>query len=114
VADAEMRAANPCMDGVPLASIAALVGLQRHVDGLLPRVRCPSLVVAGALDHTVTVAGARHVARRLAGGARLVVLPRSQHLVGIDVERDRCASEVQAFLDSLPARGPAPGRANQR
>jgi carboxylesterase len=114
VADPEMRAANPCLEGVPLASVAELAEMQRHVEGLLPRVRCPSLVIAGAADHTVTVAGARHLARRLAGGARLVVLPRSRHLVGIDLERDRCAAEVQDFLDSLPARGPRPARSNQR
>jgi carboxylesterase len=114
VADPAMRAANPCMEGVPLASVAELTAMQRHVDALLPRVRCRSLVIAGALDRTVTVEGARHLARRLAGGARLVVLPRSRHLVAIDVERDRCASEVAAFLDALPARGPLPGRSNQR
>ncbi len=114
VSDPEARAANPCMDGVPLAAVGELAALERHVDALLPRVRCPSLVVAGAKDHTVTLGGARHLARRLAGGSRLVVLPRSWHLVGVDVERERCASEVLSFLESLPARGPTAPRANQR
>jgi carboxylesterase len=54
----------------------------------------------------VTRAGARRLARRLGGGAaRLVVLERSWHLVGIDVDRDRCAEEVAAFLAGLPAPG---------
>jgi len=103
VADEEMRAANPCLDAVPLASVVELEDLAQHVDGLLPEVRAPALVVAGGRDHTVTFAGARRMAERLGGGGRLLVLPKSQHLVGIDVERDRCAEEVRSFLDALPA-----------
>jgi len=108
VADAEMRAANPCLDAVPLASVAELEAFAAHVDRLLPEVRAPALVVAGGKDHTVSLAGARRMAERLGGGARLVVLPRSQHLVGIDVERDRCAAEVAAFLEGLRASAPGP------
>lgn len=107
VADPQMRAANPCLDGIPLAAVGELAALQRHVDALLPRIRCPSLVIAGAKDQTVTVGGARHLAHRIAGPSRLVVLERSQHLVGIDVERERCASEVLSFLEHLPAHHPA-------
>lgn len=104
VADPQARAANPCMDAVPFRAVGELVALQSHVDALLPRVRCPALVVAGGLDGTVTVAGARRMAGRLGGGARFVVLPRSRHLVAIDVERERVAADVQIFFDSIPAR----------
>ncbi len=104
VADPAARAANPCMETIPFRAVGELLAFQSHVDALLPRVRCPSLVVAGALDATVTVAGARRMAGRLGGGARFVVLPRSRHLVGIDVERDRLAGDVATFLDSLPKR----------
>jgi carboxylesterase len=105
VGDLAMRAANPCMDSVPFHAVAELQAFQRHVDALLPRVRCPALVVAGARDGTVTVAGARRMAGRLGGGARFVVLPRSRHLVAIDVERERCAADVASFFDSIPAHG---------
>jgi carboxylesterase len=104
VGDPEARAANPCMETVPLRSVGELLAFQSHVDGLLPRVRCPALVVAGALDGTVTVAGARRMAGRLGGGARFVLLPRSRHLVAIDVERERLADDVMTFFDSLPKR----------
>jgi carboxylesterase len=104
VGDPEARAANPCMESIPLRSVGELLSFQSHVDALLPRVRCPALVVAGALDGTVTVAGARRMADRLGGGARYVVLPRSRHLVAIDFERDRLADDVASFLDSIPKR----------
>jgi carboxylesterase len=104
VGDPEARAANPCMESIPLRSVGELLAFQSHVDALLPRVRCPALVVAGALDGTVTVAGAQRMADRLGGGARLVVLPRSRHLVAIDFERERVADDVARFFDSLPKR----------
>jgi len=103
VRDPAMRHANPTMRGVPLSAVAELALLAAHVDRLLPGIAAPALVVAGGKDHTVTLGGARRTARRLgAGGARLVVLPRSFHLVGIDVERDRCADEVLGFFDRIP------------
>jgi carboxylesterase len=109
-----MRAANPCMDAVPFRAVAELQAFQRHVDALLPRVRCPALVIAGAKDGTVTVAGARRMAGRLGGGARFLVLPRSRHLVAIDVERDRCAAEVSSFFHSIPERGGGRGTQTAR
>jgi carboxylesterase len=101
--DRAMKRANPTMHAVPLSAVAELDLLARHVDRLLPGVAAPALVVAGARDHTVTLAGARRVARRLgSAGARIVILRRSQHLVGIDVERDRCADEVLSFFEGIP------------
>ena len=103
VRDPVQRRLNPTMDGVPLAAVAELVALGRHVDALLPEVRSPALVVAGGRDHTVTLAGARRLAGRIGSGpAPLLVLPRSFHLVGIDVDRDRCAAEVARFFEGLP------------
>jgi carboxylesterase len=104
VADPEMRQRNPCLDAVPLAAVAELEALAAEVDRVLPEVRAPALVVAGGADHTVALSGVRRLARRLGGASRLVVLPRSWHLVGIDVERERCAAEAVSFLQSLPPR----------
>jgi carboxylesterase len=112
VADVEMRRRNPCMDGIPLSAVGELAALEDQVDRLLPGIAAPALVVQGAHDHTVTLAGARRLARRIGSGpADLVVLPRSWHLVGIDVERDRCADEAARFLESLPLSGRRPARA---
>jgi carboxylesterase len=106
VSDPEMRRRNPCMDGMPLGAVAELEALQRHVDRQLPGIAAPALVVQGARDHTVTVAGARRLARRIGSGpAEVLLLPRSWHLVGIDVERERCAAEAARFLSSLPLPG---------
>jgi carboxylesterase len=106
VRDDEMRKRNPGLDGVPLSAVSELVALAEHVDRQLPGVAAPALVIAGGHDHTVTLAGARRLARRIGSGpAELVVLPESWHLVGIDVERERCAHEVEQFLEGLPVPG---------
>jgi carboxylesterase len=106
VRDREMRRRNPCLPAVPLAALAELERLQRHVERILPGVAAPAVVIAGARDHTVTLAGARRLARRLGSGpAPLVVLERSQHLVGIDVERDLCADVVARHLARVPPFG---------
>lgn len=106
VSDPEMRRRNPCLDAVPLAAVAELSLLQAHVDRQLPGVAAPALVIQGAQDHTVTVAGARRLARRIGSGpARVIVLERSWHLVGIDVERERCAAAAAEFLQALPLPG---------
>jgi len=108
VSDPEVRARNPCMPGIPLAGVVELQRLASEVDGMLPAVTAPAVVIAGARDHTVRVSGARRIARHIGSGpARLLVLPRSWHLVAIDVERDQCAAEVLHFFQSIPARAQA-------
>ena len=104
VRDPEMRRRNPTMPAVPLRAVGELVQLARHVDRILPGVAAPALVVAARHDHTVKLAGARRLARRIGSGpARLLLLPRSYHLVGIDVERDEVADAVAGFLETIPA-----------
>lgn len=113
VRDLEMRRRHVTLPGVPLAAVAELRALSRHVDRQLPGIAAPALVVAGAHDHTVTVGGARRLARRIGSGpARLLLLEESWHLVGIDVERDRCADAAAEFLVALPVPGKRSRRAS--
>jgi carboxylesterase len=106
VRDPDMRMRNPGLDGVPLGAVSELGRLSAHVDRQLPGIAAPALVVAGGHDHTVTLAGARRVARRIGSGpADLVVLEQSWHLLGLDVERDRCADAAVRFLEALPVPG---------
>lgn len=102
--DAAMRKANPTMSGVPLGAITELQRMQDHIAELLPDVETPALVIQGAQDHVVTLEGALRLAREIGSGpARVVLLPESYHLVGIDVERDRCADEAERFIAAITA-----------
>lgn len=109
VRDPDMRRRNRGLVAVPLGAVAELEALARHVDGLLPAVAAPALVLAGARDHTITARGARRLASRLRANPTVQVLPRSGHLLAIDLERERCADEVLRFLGSVGS-GPAPAR----
>jgi carboxylesterase len=102
VRDEEMRRRNPCLTGVPLAAVAELRALAAWVDGAAPGIAAPALVIAGGQDHTVTLGGARRLASRLGrGSTEVLVLPRSFHLVGVDVEREACADAAVKFLAGL-------------
>jgi carboxylesterase len=115
VRDPEARKRNPCMDAVPLGAVAELEALQAHVARQLPGVAAPAIVIMGAHDHTVTVAGARRLARRIGSGpAELVLLRRSWHLVGVDVERDRCADAAVRFVEGIPIPGRRGARSGRR
>jgi carboxylesterase len=102
VRDPQMKARNPCLAGVPLGAVAELQALAARVDSFLPGIAAPALVVMGGQDHTVTVAGARRLAKRIGSGpAEYLELPESYHLVGVDVEREACADAVLRFLASI-------------
>ncbi len=109
VADPEARRLTPGLSAVPLGAVAELSALARHVEGLLPAIASPTLLVAGRHDHTVTLAGVRRLARRLGGPAHLVVLERSFHLVGLDLDRERCAEAVSLFYERYAAPTAAKG-----
>lgn len=115
VGDPIMRERNRGLDGVPLGAVAELALLEAHVGRRLPGIVAPALVIQGARDHTVTVEGARRLAREIGSGpAAVEILPRSWHLVGIDVERDRCAAATLEFLSVLPAPRAADGGEGKR
>jgi carboxylesterase len=98
VRDRRVRAENPCYAKFPVHAIAELAVGMRAVDVALPRIAAPVLVLHGKRDHTAPVASAQLIADRLGDRARVRVLPRSFHLIAVDVERDVVAAEVVAFL----------------
>jgi carboxylesterase len=101
VRDPPVRALDIGLPGLPLGALVELAALADHVEPLLPGITAPTLVVAGGQDHTVTRRGVRRLAARLGSPVALKVLPESFHLIGVDVERERCAEEALRFLEPL-------------
>lgn len=97
VRDERAKAANPCYDGIPTRALAQLMTFMKITDEALPRVTQPLLVLHATQDHTAPVACAHRIAER-AHARRLRILPRSYHLIAVDVERDIVAAEVTQFL----------------
>jgi len=109
VTDESVRRENPGLGEMPMAGIAELTHLARVVRGDLRFLRLPTLVVHGERDRTVP----QRDSVELAGGLASEVverlwLPRSGHLVAVDVERSLlCESAVRFLTEHTSVRAPA-------
>jgi carboxylesterase len=93
VLDARSRAENPCYPAIPTAGLKQLMAFMPVVDAALANVTQPVLVLHARQDHTAPVACAARIAEATRA-VRMRILPRSYHLIAVDVERDIVAAEV--------------------
>lgn len=93
---------SPSLRVFPYAAIAALADLQADVRGRLAHITAPLLLLHGRFDHTAPPADSERVAQ-VVGSAdvRRVVLPRSFHIVGNDLDRDEVCREVVGFARAV-------------
>jgi len=104
---------SPSLRGFPFPALAELVALQREVNELLPEVRAPLLLLHGELDHSAPASHSARIAQRVGSSrVRSVLLPRSFHILGRDLDRDQVCAEVVRFAVATlgdprpPAAGP--------
>lgn len=107
VTDQDVRRDNPGMPELPLAGIVELVDLAEIVRRDLTFIRQPTLVAHGELDHTIALQASYELAGSLAAEiVNRLWLPRSGHLIGVDVEHAELAEAVVRFLKQhLPREG---------
>jgi carboxylesterase len=99
VTDAEVRRENPGLPEIPLRGIAEVVELGARIRRDLAFIKQPTLVAHGGLDHTVDLQASVELASGLASEVvNRLWLPRSAHLIGVDVEQARLAEAVVQFL----------------
>jgi carboxylesterase len=98
VRDRRVRAENPGYAAVPIRALGELLAFMGVVDAALPAITAPVLVLHARRDHTAPVACAARIAERC-HARRVRILPRSYHLIAVDVERDIVAAEVSGFVD---------------
>jgi len=76
----------------------------RRVRAELGRVCCPTLILHGARDRVCPVSNAWRAAELLGtSDVRVVILPRSHHIVTRDVERTDVARELAEFYQRVSA-----------
>lgn len=100
VTDPGSRADNPGLPVMPVAALRELLRLQAHARADLPRVRVPTLVAHGLRDRTVPHTDALELLACLGEQAEPLWLPRSGHLLGVDVERELLATAVVRFFEA--------------
>jgi carboxylesterase len=100
--DREQRAVHLTYNAQPVRGAVSLLRAGERVATELHRVRAPALLLHGALDAVAPVSNAWRVAVRLGSiRKRIVILPRSKHILTRDVERDTVRQELASFLRQL-------------
>lgn len=99
VRDADMQKLNPSLNAFPVHALASLVELAADVRAEVPRVTTPLFVAHADHDHVAPPACARELVERVGTtDVRFLTLPRSFHIITIDVERELLADALGGFL----------------
>jgi len=107
IADPEARSTQISYDADPVHAAIDLERGGRKLRAELGRVRCPTLIIHGALDRVCPVENAWRVANLLGTqDVRVVILPRSHHIVTRDVERAEVARELRCFFEKIASQMP--------
>lgn len=107
IADPEARSSQISYTADPVHAAIDLERAGRAMRERFSQVRCPTLIIHGALDRVCPVANAWRVANLLGtSDVRVVILPRSHHIVTRDVERADVARELRDFYRRIAAQTP--------
>ncbi len=107
LADPEARSSQISYTADPVHAAIDLERAGRAMRERFSRVRCPTLLIHGALDRVCPVANAWRVANLLGtSDVRVVILPRSHHIVTRDVERADVARELRDFYQRISTQTP--------
>jgi carboxylesterase len=102
IQDAEMRARSPSYLSYPVRAARYFALGQKRVRDVAPTIRMPFLALHGLLDSTAPYASSIELVRIVGSkDSRLVLLPHSGHLVGVDLERDEVVRQLAAFVERI-------------
>ena len=86
-------------DKIPLASVAALLDLQKTVREELRHFHQPLLLIHSLHDSTVSYSNMDYIKAMVASKEiKTVTLKKSDHIITVDYEKDRVAREVIRFF----------------
>ncbi len=99
IRDKQAAAGAKTMPVFPPRALASVERFMRLVRAELDHVAVPTLVAHATHDHVAPPACAAELARRVATrDVRLVWMPRSFHILPLDVDRDLLAEELERFF----------------
>ena len=102
IADPEARRTHLTYRRQPMRAAIEVQRAGAIVQKELSRVRCPTLIVHGERDRVCPSANAQRVAELLGtDDKRVVLLPRSRHIITRDLERALLRRELQRFLERI-------------
>ena len=84
---------------VPVPAIRQIYGLMGVTRDLLPRVTCPTLVLASPEDHVVPVSNSHEIVSRIGSAKReMLLLRNSFHVATIDFDKELINESVRRFF----------------
>ncbi len=96
----DAQRSNPTYKVLPTRGMVELMKLQWRIERQLSAVTTPLSVLHGDLDHTIAPASSRIIAARVSSPeVEHHRLRQTQHLVGLDVERDLVCSLSENFFE---------------
>ena len=109
IADAQARQTHVSYGSHPVHSANEVRRAGIRARERLGLVRCPTLILHGAKDRVCPVANAWRVAEHLGtDDCRVVIFPRSRHILTRDLEQRAVAGELRAFLSRIQRDGSTP------
>lgn len=109
IGDLDGRREHVSLDAQPLYSALSLLAAGERLREELFRIHRPTLILHGAHDGVCPVNNAWKVAERLGTpDSRVVILPRSQHIITRDVEKQQVRAELKRFFARMRAHVSAP------
>ena len=89
---------------MPVAALAELYHLNRHVRPILPHIETPCRIFMGLRDNTVVPESAFALYNALGSQRKgLVLLPDSNHILTVEPDAPRLFASVQHFVEGLAA-----------
>lgn len=84
---------------IPVASVAALLELQKKVRPELKHIRQPSMIIHSLYDETVPYGNVDYIKATLASKEiKTVTLKKSNHIITVDYEKDVVAKQLIRFF----------------
>jgi carboxylesterase len=107
IADPDARRTQISYTADPVHAAIDLERSGRQMRERFAQIRCPTLIVHGALDQVCPVENAWRVANLLGtNDVRVVLMPRSHHILTRDVEKADVARELRNFYSRIAAQIP--------
>jgi len=108
ITDDAARGTHVSYDSHPVRAAIEVRRAGARMRERVGQVRCPTLILHGARDRVCPVSNAWRVGESIgAKDCRVVVFPRSRHILTRDVERDAVREELRGFFERIRLAGTA-------
>ena len=102
IRDKAAKAKSASYPYYPLTSLTEFLHLIEHVDGELPAVNAPCLLVHSRRDHTITYENLAHISGKISSTKKkLLTLENSYHVISVDGEKQKIFNQIELFINEI-------------